>query len=180
MSIGGGADRAWLEPVDHEGNREGVLGCHTGNTEGLNIENPEPGMAYLWQKNDAARIRGSLRDGYVVVSDSDPELAHMKSLGSANQSTVDTSQMYGDVILMKAPIEKVRLIREREHQRAQEMLRSGSDNFLSKVTQAEVELDPRGKGTRFALGDHRMKITAGFTEDSPEIDEWSPEHGILK
>jgi hypothetical protein len=183
MSLGGGGDRSWLEPVDNQGNRssdvEGTIGCHSGNTEALNIDYSEPGFMYLWGRNTQADIRANMRNGYVIVGPDDPEMASMKRLGSINQSTLDTSQIYGDVILMKAPAERVRKLRETEQERARAMLRSGSDEFLGKVTQAERMLDPRHRDTRFYTArEHNIQVVD--ERSNQVLDEWIPERGILK
>lgn len=180
MSLGGGGDRAWLEPTDQQGNREGTTGCHTGTTEGLNVDNAQPGYSYLWARNDAASIRFEMRRGYRLVGDSDPEMARMKELGSTNSSTVDTTMLYGDVILMKAPVESVRKIREEEVRRAQMQLRSGTDDFLNKVTAAErdLEFNPRGVATRFALSENQTQITDSHDEGGRVLDVWTSDQGI--
>lgn len=178
--LGGGADRSWLEPVDHEGNREGVTGSHTGPSEILNIDNAQPGFGYLWAKNDAASIRSEMRRGYAVVNANDPEMANIQHLSGSNVATIDSTKLVGDVILMRIPTEQLRKIRDAESQRARAMLRSGSDEFLQRVTQAEAELDPRGRGTRFSESTHRMTVRGGSEDDAAVLDEWSPEHGILK
>ncbi len=185
VSLGGGADREWLEPLNDKGSRVGdgsprfddLVGCHVGNCEGLNVENPEPGMVYVWELNRGPELRTAAMNGAIIVTDDMPERASLRSLASTNQGTLDTAQIYQDVILVKYPAERIRQRREAEQKRAQAMLRSGSDEFLGRVTAAERLLDPRGRGTRFANVDHRIEVTDDRRDRV--IDEWSPEHGIL-
>jgi len=185
MSLGGGADRAWLEPVTDKGSLQGdgspryddLMGGHTGNTEGLNVENPQPGFVYIWERNTPRDLRRCLHmnKGELVV-DGMEENATLRTIGSGS-TPIDSTQVYQDVVLVRYPAEQIRRIREAEQKRAQAMLRSGSDEFLGKVTALEREMDPRGRGTRFTMEDHRLSIT----DDSRglEIDSWTPDQGIL-
>ena len=183
MSLGGRKDRAWLTPVDPTGalmqdEYSDMVGCHPigSNTEGLNIQNARPDTEYIWGRNDPSYLRTQImRRGFELVGSDDPEVAVISTLGQ-NES-IDTTVIKGDIVLMRRPLAHARREREREQQKSQGMLRSGSDEFLRRVTSAEAELDPRGRGTRFAESQHRIEIK---DQNERTVDSWDPSRGILR
>lgn len=188
MSLGGGADREWLEPLNEAGSRQGdgsaayddLTGCHIGNSEILNVTGLRPGFVPIWEKNEPGNVRSCLRRGGIVVTDDMPEGAFIKDLGAGQSTKLDSAYTHQDVILVLYPEEKIRAIREEEQRKAQAMLRSGSDEFLTRVTAAErMYSQQRGNiPTRYAESQHQMTVTDDRREGRV-VDEWSPEHGIL-
>jgi hypothetical protein len=184
VGLGGGYDRAWLKPASPDGNTTGdsedfdnVLGCHTGPHAGLNVFNPQAGWVYVHERNTPVDQMAARAKGGIPVQGDDPEYLQLRNMHQDGPQPIDTSQIYNDCILFKYPEERIREIREQEQRRAQAMMRNGSDDFMGRVTAAEQEMDPRGRGTRFAFSDHRMDFKDEKTGDT--WDEWTPDQGII-
>lgn len=181
---GGGYDSAWLAPLDERGQRpadslDEVVGQHVGLYAGLNVINPQPDVEYSWARNtDNDRLLTKLRGGRVVQS-GDPEMAYYNSnVDGTNATPVDSAQIFGDVILIATPIEKVRQEREEQARRSQAQLRNSGSDFVNQASGAE--LDPHysgGRPTRFKREDHMLTF-----EDSNgrTVDQWTPDIGIVK
>ena len=184
--LGGGADRAWLEPLDPEGNRDpgyegeeefdSMVGCHTGNFFGLNVCNPEPGFEYVWERNtDKDKLR-CVRQGGRMVDANDREFAAVRNiLGVPEGSPLDSLNIYNDVVLFKYPESAIRRKREQEQKKARNMVRGGAKAFIDRASEAEKEI-ARGRATRFARSDHTIEA-----EDISGnlVDHWGPEKGII-
>lgn len=171
---GGGYDREWYEPLTSEGVREldieeETIGCHTGPFAGLNVANPQPGYEYCWQKNDPRDVlRSQLRGGEVVTGD-DPEFSPYHT-EDPNQTTVDTSRLYNELVLIRTPIEKVRAQQKEEQRRAEQMVFGGVDDFVDQASALEADYGRRGGrgrgATRFSRGDHMVELdTDGKTTE---------------
>tara|TARA_Y100000590_G_scaffold413_1_gene611 strand:+ start:8930 stop:9478 length:549 start_codon:yes stop_codon:yes gene_type:complete len=180
--LGGGKDNNWLAPLDEEGNRqsddiglESMIGCHTGSYTGLNVVNPQPGYEYKWERNTGPDLLRSRQNGGQVVQSGDPERAAMNEIISDGPSPLDTSDVYNDVVLMRYPEERMREIREREHDTAQKMMRGGANDFMDRVSQAE-EMLSSGRSTRFRRSDHRLDYVS---PQGDVVEQWAPEDGII-
>jgi hypothetical protein len=179
---GGGYDRKWYEPLDSQGVRnmdipEETVGCHTGPFSGLNVVNPQPGYDYCWQINDPREILRSRMQGGVVVQGSDPEFSVYQN-EDPEQTPLDTSQLYKELVLIRTPIETVRERRLKEQHRAEVMARGSVNDFVDQASPAEADYGRRdGRGsTRLTRGDHSIEIEAdGRTEAI-----WTPGSGIVR
>lgn len=186
--LGGGADRLNLIPLNSEGNRDGgdnpeldnMIGAHTGTSYGLNVTNPQAGYVYKWPRNQAKDINYYRRLGYSVVRAEDPEWSvGSKVPGDLDATPLDSSDIYQDVILMRAPEEAVRQQVEREQAKTKNQLRSGADAFVSNATPAEIAFSG-GAPTRFAQRKHRLDYRSGYSSESPLVDQWTPDKGIIE
>jgi len=185
--LGGGADRLNLKPLSPEGNRDGndnpeldnLVGCHVGTSFGLNMTNAQPGYVYKWSRSKPRDINYYRRLGYTVVKAEDPEWSvGSKVPGDLDATPLDSSDIYEDVILMRAPVEAVRQQAEREQAKSNAQLRSGAADFVSQATPAEVAFSG-GSPTRFAGRKHRLDYTTGYSSESPAVDRWTPDKGIV-
>ena len=184
MSFGGGKNREWLKPLTSEGHidtedpdLDNMIGCHTGNFIGLNVLNPQPGFEYIWERNTGQSIaRARMRGGQIVQAD-DPERAAMSKLMSSHgRTSMDSSDVYGDVILMKYPEAAIRSIRAKEQAKAQAMMRGGAAEYAERASAIEEQMS-RGMPSRFKRRDHALQ-----SRDSGDnvVDQWSPGGGIIR
>ena len=147
----------WMRPYSDadDGYGERIIGHHVGNTEALNVRNPQPGMHY-YHGPTAKRglLRGLINKGFEVVPPESPELigdSHDPRFGGS----LDSSQQFGDVTLMRIPIEKYRRFMEEEKVAAEYPLSNNSDQFLSGTSDAESRYGRPGHPTRYKLPQHR-------------------------
>ena len=184
MSFGGGKEREWLKPLTPEGHLDtdepdldSMIGCHTGVFQGLNVLNPQPGFEYVWERNRGPELaKARMRGGQMVGAD-DPERAAMdKLMSSHGRTSMDSSDVYGDVVLFKYPESAMRAIREREGAKAQAMMRGGAAEYADRASEIERQMS-RGMPSRFKRGDHALR-----TMDSNEnvVDHWTPDDGIIR
>ena len=184
--LGGGADRAWLEPLNSEGNKEPdgeeedfdrMVGCHTGNFAGLNLYNPQEGFDYVWERNTERDKLRCLQQGGRMVDANDPEFAAIRSMLGANEAApLDSLNVYNDVILFKYPESAIRRKREQEQQKAQRSMRGGAQAFIERANDAERAI-AGGRATRFARSDHRDDLEDG---SGNIVDQWTPDKGIIE
>lgn len=186
--IGGGADRLNLKPLDPQGNRDGndhpdlddMVGCHTGSSAGLNMGRTLPGHVYVWERRRGPDILRSKQRGGSVVETSDEDYPAGRAMAGGLEATaLDSAEIYNDLILFRYPEEAVRQRREQEDAKARAQLRSGAEDFVSQATPAEIEYSGGGP-TRFAGRKHRMDYRTGFSEESPLVDQWTPDKGIVE
>lgn len=183
-NFGGGGDRSWLVPLTPEGNKptdsnvpHKVVGSHTGHYTGLNVVNPQPGFEYQWARNNGNEIHAARIRGWRVVNDSDPEMAALRAnlYGDEDSDTptqLDTSDVFQDVVFMKIPSAKLRVIREEQLKANREMLQSGAAQAFLR----EDSGDSMGKPTRFVQRHHGVQYQGGG-----EVEEqWSPDQGIIQ
>lgn len=180
--IGGGKDRAWLEPLDEEGHirsddpdLDTMVGCHEGNYFGLNVVHPQEGCNYVWERNTRPDLLRIKTQGGEVVQAGDPELSAFASVETDRDTQMDSTNVYGDVVLVRYTEEAIRRKRDAENKKAQNMMRSGAKDFLDRATQAERDI-AGGQATRFRRNDHRIDLQddAGRT-----VDSWVPGDGII-
>jgi hypothetical protein len=187
--IGAGADRLALKPLGPDGSRDGnddpelddVMGCHAGSTFGLNVSNPQPGFVYKWARKKGSDIAYYRRRGGQVVQTDDPEHSvgstYIEDMGA---SPVDSADIYEDVILMRFPEEAIRRQTEEDLAKSQDQLRSGADEFVNQAHERPGEIEfSGGNPTRFAKRGHRLDFSTGYSADSPKVDTWTPDKGIV-
>ena len=180
--LGGGYDLEWYSPLDEEGNTriDGLetVGCHVGPYSGLNITGAQPNFEYTWINNDPKEIlRTTMRGGQPVQSD-DPEFAAYHNLFDQENTAIDTSQLYKELVLIRTPIEKVRERREREQKQAELSARGNIDSFLEGADAEErqqAQEDGRGP-TRFVRRDHGQF----YEQDGQTEATWTPGTGIVR
>lgn len=186
MAPSGGFDSSWLAPLDDQGNApvdslDNVVGQHSGLYAGLCVVNPQPDFEYSWARNtDNDRLLVKLRGGQIVQS-GDPEMAYYNQdadAAAAQPTPVDSAQLFGDVILVRTPVEKVRAERDEQQRRARAQLRDAGTDFVEKAGGAER--DPHytgGRPTRFKRDDHMIV----FEDDQGRaVDQWTPDIGIVR
>jgi len=164
---GGGYDREWYEPLTEEGHKEfdsieeNTIGCHTGPFYGLNVGNPQPGYEYCWQLNDPREVLKSRLRGGEVVEGGDPEFS-IYNTEDPNQTTLDTSQLYSELVLIRTPIEMVRAQQLEEQQRAENMVYGTGEDFIDQASPLEADYGRRGGraqgATRFFRNDHVLEV----------------------
>jgi hypothetical protein len=156
----------WMRPYSDtdDGYGERTLGCHVGNTEALNVRNPQPGMHY-YHAPAAKRgtLRGLINKGYEVVPPESPELVG-ESRDPRFGGALDSSQAFGDVILTRIPIEKYRQFVKEEQVAAQYPLSSNNDPFLNGGSDVESRYSRPGYPTRYRLPAHRGTWIGDETE----------------
>jgi len=181
---GGGYDREWYAPLTPEGNRvtedalDDTIGCHTGPYAGLNVPNPQPGYEYCWQLNTPREVYRSELWGGEVVQGEDPEFAAYRE--DPDQTTVDTSRLYNELVLIRTPIEKVRARQLEEQRRAEEMVFGSGEDFVDRASALEADYGRRGGRrdglTRFHRGDHRTEVET----DGKTTEFVTPEGGRVR
>ena len=177
----GGQDLSWYESLREDGNRdldipEETLGCHVGPYAGLNIINPQPNFEYSWANNDPRDIiRVRARGGQVVQGD-DPEYGAYRALQDEISSPIDSANLYGDCILIRTPIEKVRERRDAERNRAELSARGGLSNYTERASALEAEYGKHRGPTRFSRADHMVE----WEEEGKTASMWSPQSGIVR
>jgi len=190
--LGGGADRLDLEPLDFEGNRdmdnlEASLGCHVGDSAGLNLFGAQEGFVYSWANdNDRDRLLVRSRGGQIVQA-GDPEMAAYQAMVGHTQTDLDSAHTgYPGVILVRTPIEIERRRREEEDQRRRALLRGGGvestyiQRGLRNPEEAAAGAAAGRSSLRFARKDHVTRVTAGPSEEAQVLDGWGPGDGISR
>lgn len=180
--LGGGYDREWYASLSEDGIRdmdipEETIGCHVGPYAGLNVANPQEGFSYTWQINDPREVLRSRMMGGVVVQGSDPEFSVYNTTDD-NQTPLDSSQLYKEVVLIRTPIEKVREQALREKQAAEVMALGSIQDYTDKASALEADYgrqDGRGS-TRFPGQEHALE----FETDGKTEAIWTPESGIVR
>ena len=105
MPVSGGGDRRDLQPVKQGGNS---IGSHRRQYEALNIEHPQPGFTYKWERNKDGPIRRAMALGWRFVKKDDLEMASYddSELPLQFQHSNDSIRPLGDVVLMRQPVAK--------------------------------------------------------------------------
>ncbi len=187
MGIGGGGDRSWLTPLRPDGNlrhdthgvNAEIRGGHRGFYAGLNSGNPRPGFQYGWGHNDPSQTLMARQRGWQVVQQGDEDGPAYR-FGGGYDSTdtptpLDTADVFQDIIYMRIPEHKLRVLREEEQRRAEQMLHGGGASaYINAADEAEI-IAGHGKATRFARRDHQTQIRRG----SEVLAEWSPGAGVV-
>jgi len=180
--LGGGKDRAWLEPLDEKGNvksddpnLEDMVGCHQGNFTGLNMTGVQAGTVVVWERNNPKDLLSAKMRGGEVIRQGDPEAAAAGILTDDRDTQMDSTYTFGDVVAVRYSEDAIRRIREAENTKAQNMMRSGAKDFLDRATNAERQI-AGGVPTRFRRHDHRLD----FVDDADRVvDQWVPGDGII-
>jgi len=153
-----GTTRQW----DEDGEARNVTGSHTGDYAGLNVANAQPGKLYQWVHNtptDLMRERG--KGGVVVDGSSEASSAVAAGLLSDGESDVptplDTTALYGDVVLHEYPEEKIAARRERNADRAVKQIENADSAFLEGAGADELE-SAGGQQTRFLRREHATHL----------------------
>ena len=192
--LGGGGDRSWLTPLTPEGNRQtdspvggDITGCHTGFCFGLNVRGAKENYSYQWLNRKPNEVAVARMKGFVLVRDGDSDspayMAGMEDLQdeSDTPTSLDTSQVFQDVVLARIPTERLRALKDDEGEKAKRALRGGAAAFVAGATPEELATDPSGRPTRFVprqgqYGSHSIS----FKEDNETSDTWVPERGIVE
>lgn len=174
-----GGDRDLFIPLDDEGNLpmdslDRTMGCHRGRFSVLNVHNAQQGFEYRYVQNKPQQILRARMEGSDLVRDGDPEYTGLcegmeGSMGIDSRS-IDTTQVYGDVVLVKTPIEEMRKVREAQAERAHQSLHGGARRYAERAPSDELEAaGQRGLSSlRFARGEHQLAHARG--EDTTGID----------
>ena len=177
--LGGGKPRDWLTELTTEGNRpldevglESAIGCHTGQFVHLNVTDPEPGQTYVWERREGRAQMQARQRGGRPVGASDPEMIAMNTIMAADGATsLDSTSVYGDVILYKYPEDAIRRIRENESVLNNAALRDGAGMYAEQARAIETQLS-QGLPTRFARKDHGLAFE---NLEGNVVDRWAPE-----
>jgi hypothetical protein len=104
--LSGGQPREWLE-LQHDGNKPGVRGSHTGPSEALNIHNAQSGMMYYWARHPSmdrgANLQRKINEGWEVVPPDAPEHKGRENSLNYAQLGLDNYQVHGDLIMCRMP-----------------------------------------------------------------------------
>ena len=187
-SIGGGRSNFAMTPVRRDGKTREfenmdhnieVIGCHTGDSAGLNVANPIPGMQYQWVRNDAtARMLEGQKGGSPVLAGDEDFPAYELGLGGGSErpTPLDTSTAYKDVVLFRYREEDIAERRRQDAKRAERMVSGASDEYLHGASPAELA-SSQGARTRFARRQHTLQMQ---DEGGAVQRQWTPELGILE
>ena len=181
----GGRDLADLEPWDPESfdpdNPHSMMGNHTGQFLGLNIQNPQPGFIYAhWTPHKILQAR---LKGYEVVTSEMPERCASHQIEDTDHVDVDSTQAgYPGLVLVRRPISEERRLREEEAEEHRRLMRDGAAEsaYLNGKTAVEAQYSRPGRETRFIREDHQTVVTDGFGDDARHIESWSPNQGISR
>ncbi len=161
----GGGDRSWWTPLNPDGNKPSVdgitptIGCHAGESAVLNVQNPQQGFEYRWEKKDPRKImRAKMRGDIPVLAGDQEYMGLNRMVGLDSASPMDTQDIVGDVVLMRTPIEVMRKRREAEAVEAHKRLHGAYANFIEGGSPEEVEMANHQNlpSLRFARGDHQL------------------------
>lgn len=128
----GGKNMNWLRPVERR--PENTIGTHTGRHEALNVRNPQPGYRYYYPRRGASEIQAKLNQGWRMVRKEDPESwgIDLRDISGETLPEMDGLMAYQDVVLMKIPEEKYRILQEEKQMRNKVMLHGPTDEYLSR------------------------------------------------
>jgi hypothetical protein len=128
MPMQPGAPLEWCEPVDPGSD---VLGDHRGNTEALNIRNARPGFHYYYGLNNPNQALRLLEQGFELVGADDPEQFGAQ-FPEAVGTPLDGLRAFNDVVLMRIPLDKYRLLRAERAENARAAREAPTQAFLSR------------------------------------------------
>lgn len=159
-----GKDRFDLQPLDPDGNLyEGRLGADRGDFEGLNVRNPQPGYVYSkarWLdhkgKPDNKRIMHFRRLGYEFPQDGE-SLGDPQSLNHGTNLEAREDITFGDLALMRCPIERVIARRAEMAEQSRQALHGGFDDFNGKGRGSDESFGSADRPIRFRLPGHGFK-----------------------
>ena len=153
----GGAQLSDLRPLDPSGRLYADrIGTHRRESEHLNVRNAQPGFVYHYGKRKSARIQALIRRGYKVVTADDPESKGLASDENLRAAGLDTSQLSGDVVLLKCPEHLVRDRRAQKIAAAKASLMGATDEFLGSGDAGERHYNFPDKPLRFKSPKHRI------------------------
>lgn len=145
-------------------------GCHTGPYSALNIQNPQPNMAYVWVSSgrNGARMLGFEMQGYEPVLTSDPEMAGSKLSSrfstSATPTATDTLVRFADVVLMRTSQENLARIHEERRRTANAQLNAHVEEFLHPSDEEAELAASHGRQVRMKDVRHRGSYISGRDE----------------
>lgn len=136
--ISGGANRFDLRPVRHS---QDYMGNHKAHFMAMNICNPKPGYHYYYQTTGrgGGNILRYQQLGYEMVKSTDQERWGAE-LPPEIAREVDTVKAFGDVVLMRIPVEKYREIRKRKARDARIAREGAEDSYLGKGEQISAAM----------------------------------------
>ena len=146
----GGGNRFSLRP--HIADDGEILGTHRGNSEAMNIKNPQPGWHYYHPRRDASAVQRKLNEGWRPITSTDPEKWGVDH--HADIPEMDGLQAFKDVIAMKIPEAKYRVMMAEKARLARLHLESPTEEYLEKgmqltaQTHSEDELYFKGRQHR--------------------------------
>ena len=124
--IEGGHDRSWLRP--HDVVLDQIAGTHRGNSEALNVGNPQPGWHYYYARRDNSFVQRYLNNGWRPVTATDPEtwgVSHHEDIPE-----LDGLVAFKDVILLKIPEEQWRALQERKAELTRRDMTGPEEEYL--------------------------------------------------
>ena len=158
-----------------------VIGCHTGQHEGLNVTNPQPGYEYSWAINDRAGHTGIMTSGAQVVQANDPEYAvYQTNLHDPKHATsLDSTHTFNELVLVRTSIATVEAKRAREQAQRDSMLRGSAveESYLggADAEQRALEANYGESNYRIMGPEHATSNRAGgIGESAPETSRWAP------
>lgn len=180
-------DKAWTRPLTPEGKVdeddprfEDMVGCHRGAFMAYNVDSPQPGCEYVWERNkvhDLVRVRQ--QGGHIVQGD-DPEMSILsKMIGDSDDglsgTPLDSTDTTNELVLVRYPAAVVARKRQEERDRSERMRRGGAQEFAERASQMERQYAGSGP-SRFRRSDHAID----HKDDAERlVDQWTPDDGII-
>lgn len=161
-----GGDRIRFVELDSDGNTpmdslDRSIGCHRGDYRVLNVQNPQAGFEYNWERNRPETIMRAKMRGGQMVRDGDPEYTSLRELAEIDASTpLDTRTVFGDVVLFRTPMDRVRERHEENARKSRQSLLGGVDRYVNQAQHDEREqAGQRGMSSlRFARSNHQLDL----------------------
>jgi hypothetical protein len=123
-------------------NTDEAIGTHRGNSEALNIRNPQPGFHYYYERSKPANILRRLNEKWEFVKDTDPEQWGAQLPPEVGQA-LDGLKAYGDVVLMRIHEDNYRVLRDQKALLAKASREGTTDDWTNKGHQQASKLGDR-------------------------------------
>jgi hypothetical protein len=166
-------DNALLRPLDPNGNLyPDRLGANRGDFEALNVINPKPGMAYAtWRcldlrtgKADKRRILHAQRMGYRFPEAGGAHLGDPVTLDHGTNLDGQEHLVFGDLILMECPVERV-VERQIENEKVAQEALMGSTNKWREDDGSQSPLTTPDRPIKFVLPGHGISRRENLPAD---------------
>lgn len=187
-NLGGGRSSFRMTPMREDGRTRkwedidsniDILGCHAGDSAGMNIVNPQPGFEYQWVRSDATSQMLERQKGGTPIAADDPE-APAYTIGLTDTSDgptpLDSGMAYKDVVLYRYPSDRMAERHKEDAARAERAVTGAADQYLHGASPAELSTSS-GARTRFARRDHALQMQ---DETGAVKRQWTPERSILE
>ena len=157
MALQPSDDFSWFRPVDPTDTE--TIGNYRGDHEALNISGAQPDFHYYYQRNKTDAVIRFLNKGWSVVGPNDPERFGEGRAAWKSQVPLGTERAYGDVILMKIPLDTYRRQQTERQAQNESLIKDHGPRFVELGEERAHQLRNRPKGQLYYMGrDHGQDI----------------------